>query len=259
MLRQIPQAGWLILFADDPGAASLAEHAFSNVLSYGFSAAARFRSSGPILEDGGQRLAITLDGQPWGTARLPMAGRHNAANALAALAVGHVLGVKPKDLCDALASFGGVKRRLEVFLEARGAVFIDDFAHHPTAIAATIAAARSRWPARRIRALLEPRSNTLVTRQFDDAVFEALRDADEVRLAPIYRAERIPKEDQLDRVAIANRLKAVGVQAFVAEDFEEMAKCVWDSIGEGDLVLCMSNGAFGGMYQRFRELAGEGG
>ena len=139
--------------------------------------------------------------------------KHNVRNTLAALAVADILGVSPRALKDVLPEFKGVRRRMEVFLEARDVTFVDDFAHHPTAVRETIAAARSRWPGRRLRVLFEPRSNTTVTSRFQKPLVEALAGADEVWIGPIYRPERVPADERLDRDAAIAELGRRGVAA----------------------------------------------
>jgi UDP-N-acetylmuramate: L-alanyl-gamma-D-glutamyl-meso-diaminopimelate ligase len=182
-----------------------------------------------------------------------MAGRHNLQNALAAVAVAGILGATPEAVAKALPGFQGVRRRMEVFLEARGAVFVDDFAHHPTAIAGTIAAARERWPERRLWVVFEPRSNTTVTNCFQSEMDAAFARADEVWLGPIHRGDRIPPETRLDRDRIVAALAREGVHAQHADDVAPILADVTARVREGDVVLLMSNGAFGGIYARLRE------
>jgi UDP-N-acetylmuramate: L-alanyl-gamma-D-glutamyl-meso-diaminopimelate ligase len=250
MLRQIPKSGWLIACADNPGAAALAAHSFSNTATYGFDPRADWR--GEILPGEAPTLRVYRQGAQWADLRIPLAGRHNFQNAIAAAAVAGTLGASPELLEQAAPHFKGVRRRMEIFLEAGGITFIDDFAHHPTAIRETIAAARMRWPGRRLWALFEPRSNTVVTRRFQAELAEGLAQADEVWLGPIYRADTIADAERLDRHALAESIRAAGRSANVAEAVDEIVVDVSRRAQPGDLVLIMSNGAFGGIYQQFR-------
>ena len=255
MLRQIPREGLLLTCADSPRALALREHAFSGVETYGFSEHADWRGEHGGVDDAGfAQLTIFRNSAEWGRFRLPLAGRHNAQNAIAAIAVAAHHGGNACALADALAAFKGVRRRMEVFLESRGITFIDDFAHHPTAIRETIAAARERWPKRRLRVLFEPRSNTTVTNTFQDDLFEAFRGADELWLGPIYRSEKIEEEKRLDRVALAKRLSEEGTLTHTPETADQIPTEVYDSDRPGDVVLILSNGAFGGIYAHFRAL-----
>ncbi|HOV75797.1 MAG TPA: Mur ligase family protein [Candidatus Hydrogenedentes bacterium] len=259
MLRQIPRGGWLLACADHPGAAALIPHAPCRTATYGFDKSADWRGEWDgTFHDGLAQVAVYRQGQPWAEMAIPLAGRHNLLNALAAVAVAGTLGAEPEAIIAAMPAFRGVRRRMEVFLESRGMIFVDDFAHHPTAIRETIAAARGRWPERRLRVLFEPRSNTTVTNRFQAELTEAFVQADEVWLGPIHRAERIADDERLNREALVAELKTRGIEAHCGEDAAQMAGEVLADGRAGDLVLIMSNGAFGGIYQKFRELTGDG-
>ena len=256
MLRQIPREGRLIVCADDPNALALREHAYCPVESYGFDASADWRgelASLPDLPDGCLGLRIHRGGAVWGDVAVPMAGRHNLRNALAAAAVCAALGMNAAAVARAMAGFRGVKRRMEVFLESRGITFVDDFAHHPTAIRETIAAARQRWPQRTLHVLFEPRSNTVVTNRFQAEMNAAFREADAVWLGPIHRAASIPESERLDRTAIVRALEQHGVRAAFTDDVDELVRGLETSVAPDSVVLILSNGAFGGIYDRLRE------
>lgn len=263
MLRQIPRNGRLLLCADDPGAVALADSAFSNVATYGFSQDADWRGhvaqppSARSNESGHTMLTVFRESARWAEMAVPLAGRHNLQNALAAVAVAGTLGVTPDKIESAMPSFRGVRRRMEVFLEASGMTFVDDFAHHPTAVRETINAARARWQGRRLRVLFEPRSNTTATNRFQQELCDAFAAADQVWIGPIHRADRIAPEERLDREALVGDLNSAGVTARYSDDIEEIVHDILDDAREGDVVLILSNGAFGGIYDRFREAFGQ--
>jgi len=248
MLRQIPQSGWLLACADDPRAADLTNHAFSRTATYGFADDAEWRGEYEVRGDGRVGLTVFREGARWAELQVPLAGRHNLENALAAVAVAGVLGVAPAALEQAMPAFRGVRRRMEVFLEAEGVTFIDDFAHHPTAMRETIAAARMRWPGRRLWVLFEPRSNTVVTNRFQNEIADALAAADQVWIGPVYRADRVAVEQRLDRDALTHGSPS----ARYTEDVEEIVQDVTARAREDDVVLILSNGAFEGIYDQFR-------
>ena len=253
MLRQIPREGWLLCCADNH-AQSLRGHAFSNVATYGFAEDADWRGV-VATDDGTRRVKVLHKGEPWGVIEPSLSGRYNVQNTLAAVAVAALLGASPGTVAQGVRSFPGVKRRLEVFLEHNGVTFVDDFAHHPTAIRETIGAARERWPKSRLVVLFEPRSNTTVTRVFQGEMEEAFLKADGVWLGPIYRGDRIPEEERLDRDRLTQALRREGVVAAYSEGVSDMADAVWKDARPGDVVLILSNGAFGGVYNIFREKA----
>ena len=253
MLRQIPREGWLVCCADNH-AQSLRGHAFSNVATYGFAAEADWRGVVEV-ENGVRRVKVLRQGVLWGMIEPTLSGGYNVQNTLAAVAVAALLGASPEAVAEGVRTFPGVRRRLEVFLEHNGVTFVDDFAHHPTAIRETIGAARERWPESRLVVLFEPRSNTTVTKAFQGDLEEAFADADVLWLGPIHRGERIPEEDRLNRARLAAALKGKGVAAAWSDAVPELAGAVWEGAKRGDVVLILSNGAFGGIYRMFRERA----
>ena len=257
MLRQIPKSGWLIACADHPGAAALIPHAYSQTATYGFSPDATWRgeTTGEV-NDGRVSMNVYRSGEPWARLAVPLAGRHNLLNALAGIAVAGTLGVAPEAIEHAMPSFRSVRRRMEVFLQARGMTFIDDFAHHPTAIRETIAAAKSRWPGQRLRVLFEPRSNTTVTNRFQNEMLEAFSNADEVWFGPIHRIDAIPVQDRLDLQQLVDDLTRRGVNALHAR-VDDIVEGVLSDGAPGDIVLILSNGAFGGIYDLFRQFCNE--
>lgn len=189
---------------------------------------------------------VFLAGLAQGKLDLPMAGAHNRANALAALAAARHAGVAPAASLEALSRFGGIRRRLEVRGQARGVTVYDDFAHHPTAIAATVAGLRQREPAGRILAVLEPRSNTMKLGVMKAQLPGSLEEAE---LTFCYAAH-------LGWDAAA-ALAALGERARVFEDLGALVAAVAASARAGDRVLVMSNGAFGGVHEKLlRALAG---
>ncbi len=258
MLRQISDDGWLVVCADNDRARKIAEHAFCNVATYGFTNGVTWRGEMTGMPGGFNGLTVFRENKRWAELAVPLTGRHNLQNALAAVAVAGILGSKPSDIQEAIMKFRGVRRRMEVFLDAWGMSFVDDFAHHPTAIRETIAAARTRWNGRVI-VLLEPRSNSMVRNIFQDELNEALSDADIVWMGPLYREERISASERLDRRAVAEKLNKSGVEAHWSNDVEEIVQGVLAVGRAGDVVLILSNGAFGGIYRRLREIAGKNG
>ncbi|MBL7645228.1 MAG: UDP-N-acetylmuramate:L-alanyl-gamma-D-glutamyl-meso-diaminopimelate ligase [Candidatus Hydrogenedentes bacterium] len=256
MLRQIPSQGRLICCADNH-AVSLKDYAYCPVETYGFSQDADWRGEALGAEGGMQRMAVYHGGNKVGEVSTTLTGKHNLQNLLSAVAVAHYFGAPMGAIATGVATFKGVKRRMEVFLESEGVTYIDDFAHHPTAITETIAGARMRWPGQRLRVLFEPRSNTTVTNRFFDDMLSCFRGADEVYLGPIYRGEKIPADERLDRERLVYLLTSAGLTAAVADAPKALAQEIHESGRAGDIVLILSNGAFGGIYQHFRDLAGD--
>lgn len=192
-----------------------------------------------LADDG----TVSFAGERIGVLSLGMPGRYNALNAVAATAAASSVGVPPEKSLALLADFAGVKRRLEVKGTADGVTVIDDFAHHPTAIAETVHALRTRVGGRRILAVLEPRSNTMKLGTMKDRLAGSLAEADRVYC---YAGKGVAWEP-------AEALAALGGEAFATHDLDELIRAVLAEARPGDTILCMSNGAFGGIHGKLLE------
>jgi len=250
----VPEGGVVIANGEDPNvrevvAGATAPVVFYRVLSSGEPAcdeglSARIHARGPA----GTEMEVFENGRPLLRAVSPLAGRHNVANALAAIGVCRGFGVTGAELAAALPRFLGVKRRLEPRGEEAGVLVLDDFAHHPTAVATTIDAARHAYPGRRLWAVFEPRSITGGRADFAGAYTDAFRGCDGAVLARPFHAERLSKEGAagaLDVDALATVLVGGGVEAFAAKDAEAIVAELTPRLRSGDVVLAMSSGAFG--------------
>ncbi len=149
-----------------------------------------------------------------------------------------------------MKSFKSVKRRLEVKAEVNGITIIDDFAHHPTAIAVTLDALRARYPGRRLWAILEPRSNTLRRNIFQQDLGNSLAIADEVVIANVFKSESIPESERLDVAAVAAQLGTSERRARVLVDVDGIVNICSPEMRPGDVVAILSNGGFGGIYEK---------
>ncbi len=189
----------------------------------------------------------------------PLVGRHNLDNLLAACTCALLAGMTPQVIAAAVATFPGVRRRLELVGEAAGIAVVDDFAHHPTAVALTLEGARHRFPGRRLVAVFEPRSLTAGRKTFAAAYENALSTADVALLAPVFHRVRLGPELALDREALVAALSARGVEAEALPEDGDLAGAVRRHLRPGDAVLCMSSGEFGGLPKRLLTmLRGEG-
>jgi UDP-N-acetylmuramate: L-alanyl-gamma-D-glutamyl-meso-diaminopimelate ligase len=202
-----------------------------------------------LADDGRARFTVRENGRAVADVRLRMAGAINARNALGVMLVARECGVAFADAAGALAEFRGVARRQEVVGEARGITVIDDFAHHPTAVAETLAALRLRYPGRRLRAVFEPRSNTSRRRIFQREFADALARADEAVLAAVFTkpGDPIPAEERLDPAEIVADVAARGTPARLVDGVPAIRDYLLATSAAGDVVVIMSNGAFGGL------------
>jgi UDP-N-acetylmuramate: L-alanyl-gamma-D-glutamyl-meso-diaminopimelate ligase len=167
-----------------------------------------------------------------------------------AFAAARRLGLSAAEIAGVLPDFAGVKRRLEVLGTRDGVLYVDDFAHHPTAVYETLRAARQRWPGRRLWGLFEPRSIT-AGRKFFEADYErALAAADCVVLAPVFHAGRFEPDQLIDREKIRRALEARGRNVFLPSRVEEIGPIFSAQGRPDDVVLLMSSGDLGGLRSR---------
>jgi UDP-N-acetylmuramate: L-alanyl-gamma-D-glutamyl-meso-diaminopimelate ligase len=181
---------------------------------------------------------------------MSLAGEHNVLNAAAAAAMAAHYDIPAEAIIEALATFKSVKRRLEVKAEVAGVIIIDDFAHHPTAIAETLKALRTRYHGRRLWAVLEPRSNTLRRNIFFKELVSSLSNADEIAIASVFKAEAIPEAERLSSAALVKELKRQGKHARECKDADAIIESIAPELRDGDVVAILSNGGFGGIYEK---------
>jgi UDP-N-acetylmuramate: L-alanyl-gamma-D-glutamyl-meso-diaminopimelate ligase len=195
----------------------------------------------------GTAFTVRRNKAPFGEFVAPLVGAHNVRNALAALAVGSAVGVSDAKLAEGLRTFKGVKRRLEVVGTVRGVTVFDDFAHHPTAVAQTLDGLRQANPRARIWAVFEPRSASACRRVFQNEFARAFDAADEVVLAEVYRGD-LPPEEQLSIDELVSDVASRGPHARFIPDVAAIVDTLVGECRDGDLVVIMSNGGFGGIH-----------
>ena len=254
LVNLVPRRGRVVIWGDTeqsgPALRRAAEKAFCPVETYGFSAGNDWIASDAVVDGNGMRFEVAHHGAPFGEFALAASGRHNVLNALAAMAVAHGRGIGAADLAKALSTFRSVKRRMDVRGEVRGVLVVDDFAHHPTAVRATIEAARARWPGRRLWVILEPRSNSMRRKVFQETLPQALALADRVVLSGVFRAQQLGDENRLEPEGVAESVRALGKDARIFPGADLIAEYVSAEAQPGDLLLVMSNGSFDGLCEK---------
>ena len=197
----------------------------------------------------GTAFRVQRAGEDLGEFTMPLLGDHNVRNALVAIAVGVDLGLDLEQLRKGLAAFKGVKRRLEIVGEARGVRVYDDFAHHPTAVEETLKAVRRSAPGKKVWAIFEPRSASSCRRIFQDDFARAFSGADEVVIASVFRSS-LPPEERLSESKLVDDLTAANVRARHLPDVDTIVQAVTNEAVDGDLIVVMSNGGFGGIHRK---------
>lgn len=241
--------GVVLANLDDPGAREAAANA-RRLVWYGTGPKADLRCLEWRAESAGISADLEWEGSRF-SVEVPLAGRHNLSNLLAACAAALLAGITPAAVATAAATFAGVRRRLETIGEVRGILIVDDFAHHPTAVGLTVQGARQRFPGRRIVVIFEPRSLTAGRSLFASQYVESLVEADLVVIAPVFHRTRLAPEEQLDRAGLVRQLGLRGIDALAPEEAgEALLQETLDRLQTGDVVLCMSSGDFGGLPRR---------
>jgi UDP-N-acetylmuramate: L-alanyl-gamma-D-glutamyl-meso-diaminopimelate ligase len=257
LVNLVPRRGRIVAFDGSENVSECVARAFCPVERYGFAADSHWRVSN-LRHDGAlTRWTLTRGGSSFAELSLPMAGEHNALNATAAAALAAGQCVPVAAIVEALATFKSVKRRLEVRAVVGGVTIIDDFAHHPTAIRETLRALRGCYPGGRLWAVLEPRSNTLRRNVFEADLVDSLALADRVVLAAVFKSESIPVNERLIPEKVVAALSARGIPSCVLPDADAIVESLTPQLREGDVVAILSNGGFGGIYQKLpRAIAG---
>jgi UDP-N-acetylmuramate: L-alanyl-gamma-D-glutamyl-meso-diaminopimelate ligase len=257
LVARLPADGAIVAAVDQEGVRDVLREAPCRVVGYGLAEGggpALWRAGGIRADPGGTCFDVLREGAPVARARLPLFGPANLENALGALSAAVELGVPVERAAAALAGFRGVKRRQEVRGEAGGVTVVDDFAHHPTAVRASIEALRARFPGRRLVAVFEPRTNTSRRAVFQRDYALAFDGADEAVIAEvpegaIYSATGEVGE-RLSPERLVAELRARGVDARSPGGVPEIVEHLRSSCRPGDVVLVMSNGEFGGIWER---------
>jgi UDP-N-acetylmuramate: L-alanyl-gamma-D-glutamyl-meso-diaminopimelate ligase len=265
LVNLIPRRGRIVAFdgaigatSESPSLERCLAKAFCPVERYGAGTRADWRIADLKFEPGRTTWTVLHGGQRWADLEFALAGEYNVWNATAAAALASSCGIPTEAIAAALKTFKSVKRRLEVKAQVNGITIIDDFAHHPTAIAGTLKALRARYSGARLWAILEPRSNTLRRRVLQSDLARSLALADEIVVAGVFRSEAVPENERLVLSELAAEIEQHGRRARLFADADEIVYTVAPEMRTGDVVAILSNGGFGGIYEklpaRLREL-----
>jgi len=257
LLQVIPRGSLLVAGSESPALAPILPDARCRVETFGLHAEADWRGVDVRAVYGGSRFRLVRKGRDEGEFVVTMAGEHNVRNALAALAVAAEAGVEPGGLREALAAFQGVKRRLEVRGEVNGVTVYDDFAHHPTAVAATLAALRRPGAGGRLVAVFEPRSYTSRTRVFQDGFARAFAAADRAYVAAAHMPGKVPEAERLSEADLVEAIGRQGGEAVFLPTVEAIVSALAAELRPGDRVAILSNGGFGGIHEKLLQALAE--
>jgi UDP-N-acetylmuramate: L-alanyl-gamma-D-glutamyl-meso-diaminopimelate ligase len=256
-VQQVAPNDVIIANGDDADVVSLRGDAKARWLTFGWDRTRDIFATDAEYAPDATSFTAWWEGEEWFRFRSMLSGRHNVVNALADIAAARLRGVSAENIQKGLETFRGIKRRMEVRGVERGVTVIDDFAHHPTAIATTLHGARDRYPGQRIWALFEPRSISSSRKEFESGYIDAFHEADRVIIGPIFHRERYESRYGLDKMmsvpTIVNRLNADGIPSRQIDDVDAIADTVAQDATPDDVVLVMSSGAFGGVHEKILE------
>jgi UDP-N-acetylmuramate: L-alanyl-gamma-D-glutamyl-meso-diaminopimelate ligase len=250
LVNLVPRKGKIIAYDGHANVDECLSRAFSPVERYGMKEDSYWRISNMNFAAQSTSWSVLREGKHWADLQFALAGEYNVLNATAAVAMAAHYGIEPLVIAEALTNFKSVKRRLEVKAEIGGITIIDDFAHHPTAIAETLRALRTRYPSARLWAIFEPRSNTVRRKVLQKELVSSLSLADEVVIASVFKAEAIPEDERLTTSSVVAAVKRNGKPARELADADAIVNEVAPELRSGDVVAILSNGGFGGIYEK---------
>lgn len=247
LVASLPHDSPLVVCADFPHALEVASGRRGE--TFGFAPSADWRPADVRTGEDGVRFTVVHGGRRVCEIRLALAGDINVRNALGVFALARRLGLSREEIAAGLARFRGVARRQEIVGTFGGVTIVDDFAHHPTAVAGTLRALRARFPGRRLWALFEPRSNTSRRRVFQKEYASALAPADRVVVArvPTKPNDPVPPAELFSPEELVSDLRMRDVPAVAASEVSEIVELVRREARPGDVVVLLSNGSFGGL------------
>ncbi len=245
LLNIVPKNGMVLLNGDDQNCVEVAKDCLAQMVEVGFSKNCAQRIRDVAYSANGSRFKLGDD-----VYEIPLVGEFNVRNAAMAAAAARFYDVPKAKIDNALKTFRGIARRQEVRGEARGVKVIDDFGHHPTAIAQTLQGLRHRYPGHRLWAVFEPRSNTTRRAVFQNALPEAFEHADGVFISQVARLDQIPEKERLNPEAVVKAIGKDGRPAFYEKNAAAIIDRIVPMLKKEDVVVVFSNGGFDNIHEK---------
>ena len=252
LVELIPADGTLVAHADDENIKKLLPFAKCKVVTYGLSSG-DYQVADRDVQVGRNQFVVCKNGKREMDIAIKFFGPHNTLNALACYALADSLGWKKRDIAQGLANFKGVRRRQQILGQPGGVTVIEDFAHHPTAVKLTLQGLKEAYPGQKVIAIFEPRSATSRRKVFQKDYAEAFRSADHSIIAPAFNQDSIAENDRFSVDQLIADMKSSGASAETVKAVDDIPGLVAGEAHKGDVVIVMSNGGFGGIYQPLME------
>ncbi len=258
-MNLVPGNGRLIVGWDSVNVrdvvASFGQKLFTQVETFGLSNEARWQIHDTKYSDDVTRFSVFRDGSKWGDFETGLIGEFNLLNCLAVIIAADAWGINREVIKEGLLAFKNVRRRAEVRGEVNGITIIDDFAHHPTAVAETLRALRRKYEGRRLIAVFEPRSWSSRLAVFQDDYAKSFRPADYVIVANVFDSQRVAEKGRaLDTDKLIRDVSQQNKPAFALPGAEAIIKHLEPELQKGDVVAIMSNGGFGGIHEKLLDI-----
>ena len=248
MLNIVPENGIVFVNGDDNDAVEVTENCRAPVIKVGANDDCDFKIENLNLESFNSSFSIKENSY-----KLPMDGEFNVRNAAMAIAVSDFLKIDQQNIIESVSKFSGIARRQELRGEEKNVKVIDDFGHHPTAIAATIGALKQRYPDSKIWAIFEPRSNTSRRNLLQSELEDSLSQADGVFISEVPNPEKVPDGELLDVESVIENLSSRGKEAFIGLSSDDIVNKLIPLTSSGDTIVVLSNGGFGGIHEKLLE------
>ena len=245
MLNIVPENGIVFVNGDDNDAVEVTENCRAPVIKVGANDDCDFKIENLNLESFNSSFSIKENSY-----QLPMDGEFNVRNAAMAIAVSDFLNIDQQNIIESVSKFSGIARRQELRGEEKNVKVIDDFGHHPTAIAATIGALKQRYPDSKIWAIFEPRSNTSRRNLLQSELEDSLSQADGVIISEVPNPEKVPDGELLDVESVIENLSSRGKEAFIGLSSDDIVNKLIPLTSSGDTIVVLSNGGFGGIHEK---------
>ena len=248
MLNIVPENGIVFVNGDDNDAVEVTENCRAPVIKVGANDNCDFKIENLNLESFNSSFSIKENSY-----QLPMDGEFNVRNAAMAIAVSDFLNIDQQNIIESVSKFSGIARRQELRGEEKNVKVIDDFGHHPTAIAATIGALKQRYPDSKIWAIFEPRSNTSRRNLLQSELEYSLSQADGVIISEVPNPEKVPDGELLDVESVIENISSKGKKAFIGLSSDDIVNKLIPLTSSGDTIVVLSNGGFGGIHDKLLE------